>query len=82
VQWNVIQGPDEWVGHPIRFELREVDGKVIVNFAHEWDEPCDFMHHCSTSWGFYLFSLKAQLESGKGVPWPDSNTKPLEVTRL
>ena len=44
----------------------------IVLFAHRgWKEQVDFMHHCSTKWGYYMFSLKALLEEGKGTPHPD-----------
>jgi hypothetical protein len=29
------------------------------------------MHHCSTKWAYFLLALKAQLEGGRGTPYPD-----------
>ncbi|UXN75436.1 hypothetical protein N8D56_12055 [Devosia sp. A8/3-2] len=35
-----------------------------------WKEPVEFMHHCSTKWGTFLMSLKALIDTGKGLPHP------------
>ena len=41
-------------------------------FKHQgWKEPVEFMHHCSTKWAIFLMSLKALVETGKGLPAPD-----------
>ncbi|MFG3340025.1 SRPBCC domain-containing protein [Glycomyces sp. NPDC048151] len=71
VVWEVVGGPDEWIGTRIRWEL-EADGDyTVVRFKHEgWREPVEFMHHCSTKWGVFLMSLKRLLEHGKGEPYP------------
>src|SRR3712207_139599 len=51
VSWRVTDGPEEWVGTEIRFDLSEADGHTIVNFGHlGWREPVEFMNHCSTKW--------------------------------
>jgi uncharacterized protein YndB with AHSA1/START domain len=72
VRWEVIDGPDEWVGTHISWELRTEGDYTIVMFAHEgWREPVEFMHHCSTKWGTFLMSLKSLLETGSGAPAPD-----------
>ena len=72
VLWEVVGGPDEWIGTHVRWELSQVDEWAIVNFSHEgWKEPVEFMHHCSTKWATFLMSLKALLETGKGEPSPD-----------
>ena len=71
VLWEVIDGPEEWIGTQVRFELKQEDGFTIVLFSHVgWKEPVEFMHHCSTRWATYLMSLKHLLELGKGEPSP------------
>lgn len=72
VLWEVVDGPEEWIGTRIRFDLREEDDHAIVLFRHQgWREPVEFMHHCSTKWGVFLMSLKSLLEDGTGAPHPD-----------
>jgi len=72
VLWEVIDGPDEWVGTQIRWDLRTEGDFTIVMFAHEgWREPVEFMHHCSTKWATFLMSLKSLLETGAGAPAPN-----------
>jgi len=72
VLWEVVDGPAEWIGTTIRFELKQEDGYAIVLFKHQgWKEPVEFMHHCSTKWAIFLMSLKSLVETGKGAPSPD-----------
>ena len=72
VLWQVIDGPAEWIGTQIRFELKQDGEYCIVLFKHQgWKEPVEFMHHCSTKWATFLLSLKSLLETGKGNPSPD-----------
>jgi uncharacterized protein YndB with AHSA1/START domain len=71
VLWEVVEGPEEWVGTQIRFDLKQEDDYTIVLFRHEgWREPVEFMYHCSTKWASFLLSLKKLLETGKGDPAP------------
>jgi uncharacterized protein YndB with AHSA1/START domain len=71
VRWEVIDGPEEWVGTGILWQLRQQGDHAIVLFKHEnWPAPVDFMHHCSTKWAIFLMSLKSLLETGKGSPAP------------
>ena len=71
VEWEVVDGPSEWVGTTITFDLRQQDDWTIVLFAHSgWAEPVEFMHHCSTKWATFLMSLKALVETGTGAPHP------------
>jgi hypothetical protein len=71
VLWEVVGGPDEWLGTKISWEFRQEGGWTIVLFKHQgWREPVEFMHHCSTKWAVFLLSLKALLETGKGTPNP------------
>jgi uncharacterized protein YndB with AHSA1/START domain len=72
VQWEVVDGPEEWIGTLVNWELRQEDDFTIVLFSHRgWREEVEFMNHCSTKWAVYLLSLKALLETGTGQPDPD-----------
>jgi uncharacterized protein YndB with AHSA1/START domain len=72
VLWQVIDGPEEWIGTKIAFDLKQKDDWTTVLFKHQgWKEPVEFMHHCSTKWGVFLLSLKSLLETGKGAPHPN-----------
>lgn len=71
VQWEVVDGPPEWVGTTVSFDLRQDGDNAVVLFKHQgWREPVEFMHHCSTKWATYMLSLKALVETGKGAPAP------------
>jgi uncharacterized protein YndB with AHSA1/START domain len=72
VRWQVVDGPTEWIGTKVSWELKQDGGYTIVLFKHEgWKEPVEFMHHCSTKWAIFLMSLKSLLETGKGAPDPN-----------
>ncbi|MFQ6330744.1 MULTISPECIES: SRPBCC family protein [unclassified Nocardia] len=71
VLWEVVDGPEEWIGTHVNWDLDQVDDYTIVLFKHEgWKEPVEFMHHCSTKWAVFLMSLKSLIETGKGAPDP------------
>ena len=71
VLWQVVDGPKEWIGTRVSWELKQEGDYTIVLFKHQgWKEPVEFMHHCSTKWATYLMSLKALLETGTGAPSP------------
>ncbi|MEU4423270.1 SRPBCC domain-containing protein [Actinoplanes sp. NPDC024001] len=71
VVWRVADGPEEWIGTTISWDLRQDGDYTIVLFKHEgWQKPVEFMHHCSTKWASYLLSLKSLVETGEGAPAP------------
>jgi|SRR5438309_1298381 len=71
VTWRVVDGPEEWIGTTIDWQLSQQGDWTVVLFAHRgWAEPVEFMHHCSTKWGSFLLSLKALVETGRGAPAP------------
>ncbi|MFC1437594.1 SRPBCC domain-containing protein [Streptacidiphilus sp. N1-10] len=71
VLWRVVDGPEEWVGTTVDWELHQSGEYTIVLFKHQgWREPVEFMHHCSTKWGSFLMSLKSLVETGEGAPAP------------
>jgi hypothetical protein len=72
VLWQVVDGPEEWIGTKVNWDLKQQDGYTIILFKHQgWREPVEFMHHCSTKWAVFLMSLKSLLETGKGSPDPN-----------
>lgn len=71
VLWQVVDGPEEWIGTQISWDLAQNGEYTSVVFKHVgWKEPVDFMHHCSTKWAVYLMSLKSLVETGRGAPAP------------
>ncbi len=71
VSWRVVEGPEEWLGTTIDWDLRQDGDWTIVLFKHQgWREPVEFMHHCSTKWATFLMSLKSLVETGEGAPAP------------
>ena len=72
VLWEVVDGPEEWIGTQVTWDLRMEGDFTIIMFAHQgWREPVEFMHHCSTKWATFLVSLKSFVETGTGAPAPD-----------
>ena len=72
VRWEVVDGPPEWIGTHVRWDLRQDGDYTIVLFTHEgWREQVEFMHHCSTKWGTFLLSLRDYVERGAGKPAPN-----------
>ncbi len=72
VQWRCVDGPPEWVGTTITFDLKDSGGETALLFTHaDWREPVEFMHHCSTKWATVLLGLKSGLEGGAFTAFPD-----------
>ena len=68
VAWQCVEGPPDWIGTDISFDLAEEGDETVVRFGHRnWREATDFMGHCSAKWAYFLFSLKSVLET----PEPD-----------
>ncbi|MGH2913482.1 MAG: SRPBCC family protein [Solirubrobacteraceae bacterium] len=72
IVWRVVDGPADWVGTTITFELqRRTDDGTTLLFTHgEWREANEFMHGCSSNWGAYLTSLKSGAERGQFAAYP------------
>ena len=71
VLWEVVDGPEEWIGTTVSFDLVHDGEWTIVLFKHEgWREQVEFMNHCSTKWAIFLMSLKSLVETGAGAPHP------------
>jgi uncharacterized protein YndB with AHSA1/START domain len=71
VRWRCVDGPPEWIGTIVTFDLSEQDGQTIILFGHRnWAEAVEFMAHCSMKWAVFLLSLREYVETGKGRPSP------------
>lgn len=72
VLWQVVEGPADWIGTKVSFDVKQEGDYAIVLFKHQgWKEPSESMHHCSTKWATFLMSLKSLVETGKGAPCPN-----------
>jgi hypothetical protein len=44
VLWQVVDGPEEWIGTKVSWELKQEGDYTIVLFKHQgWKEPVEFM---------------------------------------
>jgi len=72
VVWSCVGGAQEWVETTLSFELTQAGDQTVVLFTHAgWQDPSEFMAHCSARWAYFLLSLKSHLETGQGTPYPD-----------
>lgn len=72
INWKFLEGPAEWIGTEVVFELRQDENFTIVIFKHiNWLEEVEFKAHCSMKWAIFMLSLKQYLENGKGNPSPN-----------
>lgn len=72
VSWQCVEGPDEWVGTEITFDLSQQDDQTIIIFGHRnWREAIEFTAHCSMKWAVFLLSLRDYVETGNGKPSPN-----------
>lgn len=71
VSWNCVDGPSDWIGTYITFELSQQDEQTIILFGHRnWKEALESTYHCSMKWAVFLLSLREYVETGKGKPSP------------
>jgi uncharacterized protein YndB with AHSA1/START domain len=71
VRWSCTEGPSEWIGTDITFDLSQQDDQTIIIFGHRnWKEEVEFKAHCSMKWAVFLLSLREYVETGKGKPSP------------
>lgn len=72
VQWRITDGPPEWIGTDVTFDLARLNEQTILVFGHRnWREAVEFTAHCSMKWATFLLSLRALAETGTGRPSPD-----------
>ncbi len=64
LSWRCVDGPSEWIGTNITFDLRRDGTATVLRFRHhDWREATETLARCSTQWGRLLLSLKNRLET-------------------
>ncbi len=72
VKWKCTDGPEEWIGTDITFDMSLQDDQVILIFGHRnWKEAVEFTAHCSMKWAVFMLSLREYVETGRGKPSPN-----------
>ncbi|HNP34320.1 MAG TPA: SRPBCC domain-containing protein [Woeseiaceae bacterium] len=72
VHWECVNGPDDWLGTRIEFDIDAKGTHNQVLFRHAgWGSENNFFHHCSTKWATFLLSLRDYVEHGEGRPFPN-----------
>ena len=72
IRWKCTEGPEEWIGTDITFDLVQHGDQIVILFGHRnWREPVEFMAHCSMKWAVFLLSLREYVETGEGKPSPN-----------
>lgn len=72
VHWQCVDGPEDWLGTHIEFDIQETEKQNKLMFRHVgWREENPFFHHCSMKWATFLLSLKDYVENGSGKPFPE-----------
>ena len=74
VEWECLEGDEEWVGTTFVFSLEPKGHQTTLRFSHgNWRSMSDFFAHCNYHWGFYMRSLKSFCESGTGEPFSEGD---------
>ena len=69
VEWRVRNGPPHWQGTTVMWELAPAAGGTALHFAHTGFAAADRLYEeTRAGWEYFLGSLKAYLETGKGTP--------------
>ena len=69
VGWRVRNGPPHWQGTTVTWELAPAAGATALHFAHTGFAAADRLYEETRGgWEYFLGSLKAYLETGKGTP--------------
>jgi uncharacterized protein YndB with AHSA1/START domain len=71
VSWNLIQGVPDWEGTRVTWDLTPDEHGTKVLFGHlDFASTQGSFASASYNWAYYLTSMKAYLETGKGTPNP------------
>ena len=71
VQGQCVDGPEEWIGTRLTFDLKREGSSTIVTFTQQsWKKHPKLMRYCSTKWAIFLLILESHVEKGKGMPYP------------
>jgi uncharacterized protein YndB with AHSA1/START domain len=69
IVWHCTTQENSWFNTDIVFEFVAQGDRTVVRFDHlGWPEVTDRFRDCSTSWAYFLESLRSLLEEGRGTP--------------
>jgi uncharacterized protein YndB with AHSA1/START domain len=78
VRWFLRRGPAHWAGTTITWRLSPVQRQTRLVFTQsEFAQVSALFAQTRFEWGYYLDSLKAYLETGKGAPYIRGELDPL-----
>jgi uncharacterized protein YndB with AHSA1/START domain len=71
VQWQCVSGHDNWHDNTLTFTLTPKDNDTLLLFRQDYERalPDDVYGTYNFNWGYYLGSLKALCEDGRGTPF-------------
>ena len=69
VHWISRQGPPQWAGTNVTWQLTPVQNGTRLVFTHDGFAQVDEVYERTRgNWEYFLDSLKSYLETGKGTP--------------
>ena len=69
VHWISRQGPPQWAGTSVTWQLTPVQNGTTLVFTHDGFAQVDEVYEQTRgNWDYFLDSLKSYLETGKGTP--------------
>ncbi len=69
VEWECVDGHEEWIGTHITFDFRRDGNRTKVCFSHYgFKNQSEYVGECSFHWANYLVSLQEYCETGQGKP--------------
>lgn len=70
IEFTIVEAMADWIGTKVGVELREDNGKTIIDFYHRgWAEESDHFRISSFCWATYLRLLKRHIEHGEFTPY-------------
>jgi len=70
IAWKCIDGPDEWVGTTVTWQLTPGDGGTTVRFEHKgWRSADGELGQCSFVWAQILHRLEGYVIEGTREPY-------------
>lgn len=82
VTWSSIQGPPDWEGTRVLFDITPQGDIVSLRFRHAGFASYDGSFGVTSySWAQYLRSLKLLLETGEGEPFGSRGSRLAGTTR-
>jgi hypothetical protein len=66
VAWRCVDGPPDWLGTEISFDLCAAGDETRVRLSHtNWSVPSVFLGRCATRWACFLLALKRHVETAE-----------------